>query len=246
MKYLLATVLCLTVGPISWAGIQEDIVDPYVEVQTGKGLGSGTVIKVGDETLVLTAAHVIASLKTTKTTTLIGEDGKEKKEVEPTWNKATLVKKTKKTKIEVKATVVWVSPDEESGGNDLALLRPEDLTGLGVAVFDPKVNLELGEDAWYIGSTMGEHRQLEKSIIQDTDRYLDRFDKPWVLTNGNGAWGNSGGGLFVKRGGRYILVGVICRVYYVYDPPYVWKGALLAQTPITVGQFIESYQKGKK
>src|SRR5579872_7502402 len=46
--------------------VAREVVGTYVEVQTGKGLGSGTVLWVGTEKLVLTAGHVVQGAETLK------------------------------------------------------------------------------------------------------------------------------------------------------------------------------------
>lgn len=237
--------LFLTPSPVHEAApvdlIEAEVVSPYVEVQCRwSGRGAGTVIKVGDEVLVLTAAHVVEGFDR-----LEGEesyiDAKGDKHAKRIKNIRVpdIIKKLGDREDRRAAEVVWYSAPEEEGGDDLALLKPTDDEGLKTARLLLTNDLKTGEDVWYIGTPAGEHGRLEKSIVSIRNRKV--LGKPWTSTNGCGYFGNSGGGLYVARDGHYALAGVVCRMVQSGNP----KTAILAKTPGEVKAFLDSYTRHK-
>lgn len=132
MKYLVSLVLILTLfspgGKFSQAApaAQELPDNPVctllqsttVTVETASGSGSGSIIVRGEDTFVLTAGHVVASLKKTTEDT----DGKKKS----TWEDAKVIQKVVQggrivQDLSYPAEVVRYS--DSDNGEDLALLR---------------------------------------------------------------------------------------------------------------------------
>lgn len=98
-----------------------------------------------------------------------------------------------------KAKVVW--RDVKA---DLALLKPQSEDSL-VAALIPEVDavdVRPGRAVWYCGSGGGLTFSLVKSIV-------NQHKGGWLLVNGEGHYGHSGSGVFVRKGGKYLLVGVL-------------------------------------
>lgn len=236
LSTLAATFLCAILIPGQPGSIQTDIVDPYVEVRTTAGGGAGTVIKVGDEILVLTAAHVVAeSAKAMEPKT-----PEEAKRTLPEKNKPVfLCIETEHRRTVIQADIVGYSTTEDKGGTDLALVKPRDPAGLTPAIFCDQAKIEPGQECWYIGTPMGVHRMLEKTIVNRP--LLEKNDHPYIVVNGQGTYGNSGGGLFVKSGDKYVLVGVVTRRLWTSDD----RNPLCAQTQKSIKLFIDKHVEAK-
>ncbi len=185
---------------------ESQVVSPYVEVRAKDWFGSGVVIDVRGEQLILTAAHVVEGQK-----------------------KVTLYKRHEDEEMSTQWTADVVRICESA---DLALLRPRTPLGLTSAKIDHTARAVRGEDCWYVGSHSGVHASLEKSIINRPVICIE--DKKYTLVNGNGWYGNSGGPLFVKRGGDYVLVGVIVRLAVV-NP----RAPLCAEPIVSISKFLE-------
>lgn len=222
----------LTSRPPLAGTIRRDVLAPYVEVRKGgRCTGSGVAIRAGGELLVLTAHHVVAD----------GLGRKSTRYAAPS-DAFELVKHNSGKQRTWTARVVYFSPAEGDGpGVDLALLRPGKPEGLTPARSDFGARLEEGEDAWYVGTPRGLHRSLEKSIINRTDYRALR--QAWVIVNGHGTFGNSGGPLFVRRGNDYVLVSVAARVVGGSSFP---KTPLMFKHPRTVGAFLDAYRKDRE
>jgi S1-C subfamily serine protease len=219
--------------------LQRQVVDPYVQVSTNYGTGSGTALQVGGKVLVLTAGHVVEEVHEAKGK----NDGKEK---------VKLIKKSHKVSFEVEAEVVAYSPadDASPAGHDLALLLPAGGFALATAELIAKGDpLELGEDAWTIGTPGGLHASLDRSIISITHKTIQEpgkaaYPDSFVVVNGNVWYGSSGGGLFVRRATGYKLCGVVVRA--VASPSDYPKCPGGAKNQETIHAFLEAYLKGTK
>ncbi len=95
--------------------------------------------------------------------------------------------------------------------DDLALLEVDDQDYLKAAHVFAVDDVELGEDAWYCGFGSGMSWNLQKTII-------NRDDHDWTTVNGMGWYGHSGSGLFVKRGDKWVLIGVVVRLQNPKNP----------------------------
>lgn len=199
--------------------IKQDVVDSYVEVDVDQGLGSGTSVKVGDEVLVLTAGHVVQDSQHVKI----------KRDFGPLDS------------LESEAEVVAYSAPEENGGHDLALLKPKNLNGLRPAQIDTKTTLDVGEPVWFCGTPSGVHGLLDTGIISRLDFPVEdsarNIKTSWIVVSSAGGWfGNSGGGLFVEREGRHVLVGVVVRLVGDRERPHVG-----CQNQKTIEDFLGAY-----
>ena len=238
VKYALTPILFLTTiispallttpkvcAPTQIELLPAEVVAPYVEVlnPAQKGRGAGTVIEVDGEVLVLTAGHVVAGYKVKDAEDL----------------PATISKKALDLTESQPADVIWYSPVEEEKGHDLALLRPRNAKNLKPARLLLTPDIKIGEPTWYIGTPMGEHGRLERSIVASLGER--RLNHKWLGTNGCGYFGNSGGGLYVERGGHYHLAGVVTRISGSYP-----KAMVLSKTPQDILGFLDSYRQSKK
>lgn len=212
-------------APTSISHLPEEVLAPYVEVGSpgGGGTGAGTVIEVEGEKLVLTAGHVVDGYK------VKGEDERP----------ATIRKQAEGLTSSQPADVIYFSPVEEKRGNDLALLRPRNAKGLKPARLLLTPELQVGEPTWYVGTPMGEHSRLERSIVALL--HYQALKRDWIATNGCGYFGNSGGGLYVERGGHYRLAGVITRISGNYP-----KAMVMSKTPQDIARFLAAYRQSQK
>ncbi len=196
-----------TKAPVQMAvqppNIDREVADPYVEIMSDKDvcIGAGTVLNVRGEIVVLTAGHVAQA-------------------VQQAGKKAHLRKCDGEG-----ASRQWVADVfkvDFTDTHDLGLLTLKNTTGLVAARYTGKVKLNRGQDCWYIGTPGGLHGFLEKSIIsvplymsdmkewaRGEEDEARREPTPRTAFNGNGYYGNSGGGLYVVEGGTYTLVGVV-------------------------------------
>ncbi len=234
MRYFTPAVWLILAPPLFAGPIKDEVVAPYVEVRTHADQpgGAGTVIEVGGKKLILTAHHVVSEVKGRELnlgglkTTLppvvwIGYDRGGRR-------------------VEQSATVVWHSPIEEDGGCDLALLLPADDTDLIAAKVLGVNDTTEGEDAWTIGTPGRLRGSLDRTVINRPK--FEWTGRPFILVNGNGTYGSSGGGMYVLRGGVWHLAGVVVRMHHTGNP----KSPLMCQTPETIGSFLKSYVEAKK
>jgi hypothetical protein len=184
----------------------------------------------------LTAAHVFETCANCPTEeTHFDAQGNEHKKKKRAHKPVKIVQKGRGKEVERWCEIVLYSPPEESGGHDLALLKPRDPAGLKAAKFTGKTPVEAGQTCWYVGTPNGLHRSLEKSVINQTDfeaGYLG--GNSYYLANGNGWYGTSGGGIFVMEGEEFLLIGVVVRL--------VWADArtpVICQTQETITGFLE-------
>lgn len=87
---------------------------------------------------------------------------------------------------------------------DLCLIEPE-ISPAGPVATVADDDSSLGEDLWYIGAPNGVYGSVEKTIANHRPDSSLRRDR----INGNGTFGSSGGGVFLHRGGRFVLIGVV-------------------------------------
>jgi S1-C subfamily serine protease len=223
---------CVALAGLLLAGpVREQIVKPSVVVANpdDRPNGTGTAIAVGRETLILTAAHVVAEAWDVPATTWRDGDGNEVIAAPPDRKPRPVWVYTKDRKVETKrqARLVWYD-----AANDLALLRPACAKGLVVAhVACPKIELDEGEDAWYCGYGGGLVQNLQKTII-------NQDDDEWTTVNGGGWYGHSGSGLFVSRGGKLVLVGVVVQLQNTRNP----KSPIRCVTRAKIGAFLRAYR----
>jgi hypothetical protein len=216
--------------------LRKEVVDNAVILHVPGAAGSGTLIDVNGERLVLTAAHVVDSCYQEETVTYLGPDGKEfartratVKEVEAVFRDGT----------RLKGKPVWSNKDWRGGGLDLALVRLDgDLGKRSVAATAfGEDRFDEGEDAAYCGYGAGVEFSLEKTIV---NQYRDRY----LTVNGIGTWGHSGSGVYVVRNGKWVLVGVV--VQYAADPRKYPKSPCECEGPKSVRDFLADYRDHAK
>lgn len=217
--------------PCRPTSIKEEVVDPYVQINTPKKhTGSGVVIRLKGELLVLTCAHM--------TDDAIGKEDTEGIQV---VRPLTVLKvKGPKTLYKSEADIVQKGSVR---GVDLALLRPRIKEGLRPALWDSSISLELGEECWYVGTPSGVHARLEKSLLSDIEFQIPDIKGTHVGVNGCGYFGSSGGPVFVLRNYHYYLCGIVSRA-----GPDIWenpKCILYAVDHMTIKKFLGRYQESK-
>jgi S1-C subfamily serine protease len=129
-----------------------------------------------------------------------------------------------------------------------ALDREKDLAWLTVSwKRGPLVDLTplagrptLGEDIWYMGYGAATQRWVEKSIV--ARRSWKREGGPWdftgFLVTGRGFYGNSGGPVFVERGERLVLAGIISQ-WATEDDSCCGFSPLAAVGPGEIASFLD-------
>lgn len=182
-------ILALALPVKADADFERQVVAPYVEVRTPAGCGSGVVLEVDGELLVLTAQHVTAGSKI-----------------------AVLYKRHDDDQMDTRwlADVVAEGDARDPDQPDLALLRPRTPLGLTPAHFCSRLVAERGESAWVVGTHSGLHAQLEKTIVNRPRMTVD--GRSYLVVNGNAWYGNSGGPVYVQRGADWYLAGVCVRL----------------------------------
>jgi hypothetical protein len=215
------------------ADIQKQVVAPYVQINSPGGTGSGTLVQIDGKELVLTAGHVAREAVAAK------KDGKDVS--------VQLLKLTGGKQTSLPADVAYFSDTEENGGHDLALLAPIGPTGWTparvLAESAGGTGLEVGEDVYYIGTPAGLHASLEKSIVSRTDYLFPGGGRDRdVIVNGNVWFGNSGGGVFVKRPEGFLLAAVVVRS--AADPRQYPKCPGACKSPEVIRAFLDDYRKG--
>lgn len=186
----------------------EDMAAVYWEVDTESGIGSCVAINTPAGLRFLTAAHVVEGAKQVEL----------RKELDGAYNTRTLAVEVDKL-------------GDSNKGPDLALLKPkEQYADVARTVFDPSVKLTMGEDVWYVGTPRGMHQSFEKSIVNNPRVYIG-IEASWLhfSFNGNGTFGNSGGPVFVKRGG-YTLAGILTLRH--------GNGVLFGENADTIAKFL--------
>lgn len=210
--------MCLLMPGCVFAGtVQTDVCDPYVTVLTsdGKVNGAGTVVTVGSDTLILTAAHVVTSQAVPTPAGLVFPYP---------------------IKVRSRGRQYGCSVAVYSEDRDLVLLRPADPSGLTPARVAPSYTPARGEDVWYIGAGRLLEDSLERTILNRPD--VQRGGRTYLAFNGNGWYGSSGGGVFVQQGSGYVLVSVVQEIWH-------WEfkaGPMMGPTFPEIRDFLNTYR----
>ena len=224
--------------------VEEDVVTPYVEIRTSDGgKGSGGLVKVGDEELVLTAGHMVRDLRHVK-------DGK------VTWNKGTIYKEIGKVKKEVQFEVVYYSapphdPDDNDdqdavGGMDLALVRPLEKLNIPAAKLAFDLDLRPGREVWYCGSGSGTYQNLDRGILSRADApspYGESDPNTYLSISGDVWHGHSGSTVYVLEKDTYVVVGVVLGPIVFVNSP---KVPARCANPKSIKAFVEGYLQRDK
>jgi S1-C subfamily serine protease len=204
--------------PADKSKIVDYLQDVSVTIKADRSQGSGVVINKGENTLVLTAGHVVEGVRKVKKKLV---DGIEKSYVE--FSDVLVIKKHLEDGREVGrseffAQVIKYSDKDE--GHDLALLLVRKKGAFPTSVALSNEELSLGAELYHVGSLLGEDgsNSLTKGILSQKGRLVNNR----VLDQGSlGAFpGSSGGGVFVKDTGALtaILVRGAGETYNLFVP----------------------------
>jgi len=195
-------------GAAGAGALEGRILDPSVTIRAGYGTGSGVVFTRGEANYILTAAHVVASLRTVKTRLEGGREVKFEHFADAQVVKVLYEGARKVGKLEMDARVVAYSDAED--GEDLALLEVRKRAFVpSTAVFRPSdAPVAIGTRIYHCGSLQGEmgSNSLTDGIISRVGRVLE--GKVYDQSNATAFPGSSGGGVFTEDG-EYI--GMITR-----------------------------------
>jgi len=192
----------------------DDIIKATWGLKTADGRGSCVLIKGAKDGkwYALTAGHCVEGCKS------------EKEEVDSNGNKKTVVKwqdveivqrllatiddvETEVGNIVLRAKVVAYSPPDEE---DLALLEiynmPFELKG--ATLRDTLKDIKVGMQCWHVGNLYGELlSSVTEGIISSVGRYFE--GKVYLQISTTAVPGSSGGGVYVKDGDDYKLIGIV-------------------------------------
>jgi len=190
------------------ATLEAQVLEPSVMIRAGFGTGSGVVFTRGQSNYILTAAHVVAGLRTVRTRL---EDGREAKyeHFEDAQVVKVLTEGARQVgRLEMDARVLAYSDAEE--GEDLALLEVRKrgfiaTSGVFRASDEP---VAVGTRIYHCGSLRGEigSNSLTDGIVSRVGRVV--MGKVYDQSNATAFPGSSGGGVFTESGD---YIGMITR-----------------------------------
>lgn len=208
MKYLWAAIVVLfaSVSLAEDVTVAEYLQNISVTVKSGTSEGSGVIITRGKTNFVLTAGHVIDSLRRTRSV-IDPKTGAERNVVE--FDDAQIVQNIyqngrKVGQLEMSAKVLCYS--NADFGEDLALLRvlKDDFIRDTAQFYLKSEPPRIGSDLYHVGSLRGQvgSNSLTTGIISQTGRIMNGvlYDQ----TNCTAFPGSSGGGIFLRESGVYI------------------------------------------
>ena len=198
IRRILPYLCCLRLAAAVAADVIEDqVLAPSVTVTTNRGSGSGVIFIHEGAPYVITADHVVRSLRSVRTT--IADGGERKTEV---WSDANVVQVLVQDgrqigKIEMFAEVLCSDEKE-----DIALLRVR-RTGyfsFSARFVPPDVKIGVGELVLHCGSRLGQEgaNSLTDGIVSAVGRVID--DEVFDQTSAPASPGSSGGGIFSREG----------------------------------------------
>lgn len=199
--------------------LHEQVLYPSVRVRAGSSGGSGTVLYSEKDalgkvrTFILTNHHVIDDLIdigkkwNSRLSKWVEEEKRKTAEVHffRYNNMSTTI-----GSYAVEADVVAYDEDD-----DMALLELRDTENKAdyVAVIIKKEQIKtihMFEPVYVSGSTLGHPPIASYGMMTYQNDEIE--SKKFWMTNASISFGNSGGGLFIKRGGRYVFIGVPSRI----------------------------------
>lgn len=203
MKSLMTAVFVMCAS-VCWGGdVAQHLQDISVTIVTNQGEGSGVIKsrKINEDTInfVWTAAHVVDSLRKTRTV-IDPKSGTSKTVIE--FDDATIVKSLNEEgrlvgKVEFFAEVIRFSSEE-----DLALLkiRKKNFATESVEFYLDKKLLPIGTRLFHVGSLLGQmgSNSMTNGILSQDGRLLDK--KVFTQTTVAAFPGSSGGGVYTEDG----------------------------------------------
>lgn len=218
-RFVILTIvsLLMLIPTAGWAdNLDTQVKSVSVSVVTSGGSGSGTMFVQGDKTYVLTAGHVVEKLR--HVNKVNKDTGNETKEVEViSWDEAKVIQTLYQDDKEVENTVllakvVVYSPVEDEGGKDIAVLEllKKNHLKTGATLLPLPKHLTVGQDVIHIGSLYG---SITGAYIRGNVARLDyrALHSSFNVINVDSKPGSSGGGIFIKDGDNYYLVGTVVR-----------------------------------
>ena len=217
MKKLFAVLTLVAATLISNISFADELTDKLqnasVTIKAGSAQGSGVFItrkiEGRDVTFIITAGHVIDHLKKTRT---VIKDGKETKVV--MFDDVGLVQEFQQDgrKVgETSFTARVLRYSDADLGDDLALLqvRKYNFTTASVDFYLDDSIPSIGTELYHVGSLLGQvgANSLTTGIISQTGRVLNLAGGEGVVfdqTTATAFPGSSGGGVFLKKDGRYV------------------------------------------
>jgi S1-C subfamily serine protease len=185
-RLLAAALLCVALSACSISPVEQrhaEMINPTVKVETTSSTGSGTFIS---KRHVLTNWHVVAN----KAEVVI-------------WGFVT--EGTRELPLIYKGKVI--ARDE---ARDLAVVEIDrEWAGPVAHMASPDARLLSGEDVWTAGAPLGKPVHTTHGYIRVVKDVSGYKGVEAISTTAFATWGNSGGGLYRFRNGRYELIGVV-------------------------------------
>lgn len=210
MKTILITAsLLLALITNTQAGEEQipGLLDISVTIQTGHGQGSGVMFTRGDTTYVWTAAHVVESLRSTRSVIV---NGSPKTVVE--FKDANIVQEFKdsgRTIGDSRMFAKVIKYSDSTTGEDLALLqiRKSNFTTVSTKFYSGDIP-KIGTPLYHVGSLMGQvgANSLTSGVLSQIGRVLALSADGTVFdqTTATAFPGSSGGGMFLQADGTYV------------------------------------------
>jgi hypothetical protein len=216
MKYALAILICLIGLTQVYAGIPDDLQAISVTIKAGNSQGSGSLITrtIGEDTVsfVLTAAHVVDGLRTTRSVIVNGQT-----RILVEYKDAEVVQELQQDgrrigEVKYEAKVIKVS--DADYGEDLSLLmvRRKNAYPLSITTkfkTDKNYIPAIGTKLVHVGSLLGQFgaNSFTNGLVSQTGRTLTMKGanvKVFDQTTVTAFPGSSGGGVFLEDTGDYV------------------------------------------
>jgi S1-C subfamily serine protease len=221
------TVMSLALGTLpDEKEIAQKVLGPSVQIALFEGLGgatarwrvagSGTVFKKNDKTYILTAGHVVEyAMREVKPEVEPDKPAPERKVVR--FDDVMAIIQREKdgimtAELHVRCRVLKFSPDEEKGGDDLAVLEPyePELLPYSATALPKDKSPYIGQPVYHCGSMLGELvNSVTFGVISHTSRMLE--NKPFLQLSTTAQPGSSGGGIFVVVDDKCYFAGILTR-----------------------------------
>jgi S1-C subfamily serine protease len=219
IRSIVAIVVALAfVAALRADDVQDHVIAPSVRVKAKSGTGSGTLFGNEGSMYVITAAHVIEGDKEVKEVDVETEKGTEKRK-KTFWPAIhitqSLYHEGKEVgELSLLCDVVAYSAPEESGGQDVAVLKVKHQDRMkSKAVWGDSRKLKIGDDLLHIGNMYGDiSGGMAKGAVLRLDYHPQGLNATFMACSFGGARpGSSGGGVFAKNGEAWVFVGILTR-----------------------------------
>lgn len=212
MKRVATVAALMLLNSLVFPQTLEDVVYATWGFQSSSAKGSCVLIKGKDKWYALTAGHCVEDCRSEKEEVM--PDGSKKTKV--VWEDVEIVQKLTANvdgvdievgKIILKAKVVAFSPPDEE---DLALLEVYNMPFemKSVSILPSLKDVKVGTQCWHVGNLYGELlSSVTDGIISSLGRYYR--GKTWLQVTSTAVPGSSGGGIYIKVGEDYKLIGIV-------------------------------------